>query len=394
MPTITKPPILAATAFMDRSNQNTQFVGAQALVKIGSNLYAGLSNNSTPAFGVFKSTDGGLTWTQRDAVHAPALLFFPSYEVIAAQDGIYFVWDGDGGAVASQAIGYCRFDPLTDTWGAVHASPALMTAAADRLAIARRSNGDIVVIFTSLNPVANDLQFGIFSKATGAWGGANNFFNTVSGISFGVAAVVGPDNTVYVLSQDGAGPTQIFFQTISPGNVVSAQLLIATIGAGEIVPGLPVIWNNQLIFPFTALGGGNPSMFVGTPVGSPVWSNVALSLVTPLADVFTPIAFVTPQNALLVFVSLNGGIGAPPYQIWFSTFGLSALSAPTGLALYYDAVTDPPVAGPVDEILKVSLIPFNGSIAGMVGMQQGGGGFPPENAYFLLPGCPTNAQGN
>jgi len=392
MATITKQPILAATAFMDRSNQNSQLVGAQALVQIGSNLYAGLAGNSSPSFAVFKSTDGGKTWAQKDAAHAPALAGFPIYEVIAAQDGIYYVWYGDGASVASQAIGYCRFDPVTDTWGAVHASPVIASNTAF-LAIARRSNGDIVVLFTSQLPLANDVQFGIFPRSTGLWGGANNFFNTVSGISNPVAAVVGPDNTVYALTQDGAGPTQIFFQTISPSNVVSAQALIATIGAGEIAPGLPVIWNGQLIFPFTALGGGSPSMFVGTPLPAPVWTNVALALVTPLADVNTPIAFVTPQNALLMFVTLNGSIAAPPYQLWFSTFGTSALVPPSGKTLYYDAVANPPAAGPVDEILKVSVIPFSGSIAGMVGMQLTPG-FPPENAYFLLPGCVPNAQGN
>ncbi len=376
---ITTPPILVALTAQPDSNQNTRFIGAQHIVVIGANLYAGVlespDGNAPFHFQAYKSTDQGTTWNRMDAANESISGSPPTYMAIAASDGIYFVWN-DSTILTGNALSYARFDPSTDTWGPTIVSPDGLTSGAFQT-ITRRSNGDIVAFYQTQvvgGMGAIDVHYGIFSHA-GAFLGDNTFH--VSGINtYPTACVAQSDDTIHVLINPVVAPFDITYQTLSPANVASAPAAVATI-TDSMEAGLPQIWNNRLIFPYGDLGATNNHMFVGTPVSAPVWSNLILPL--SAAHGQWPIAWITLANTLLIFQTLIGG-GNIPLQLWFTPWDGTSFGT---AVLYYDALANPPAAGPTDDLFIVSLanIPAIG-IVGIVAMQPTPL-FGPENTFFL-----------
>jgi hypothetical protein len=372
---ITTAPILVAATAQPDSNQNTRFIGAQHIVIIGEHIYVGVveSPDGNPPFHfqVYKSTNHGTTWNRMDAAHEPTSGAAPIYVADAASDGVYFVWN-DSTVLTGGTLSYARFDPVTDTWGTPVITADNLSSGAYQ-SIARRSNGDIVVFYqTALDHTLVD--FGIFSHA-GAWGGDNLFYTGVS-ISLPAACIAGSDNMIHVLLNDGLGPFDVEYNTLSPANVVSAPASIASL-VDQMEAGLPQIWNNRLIFPYGDTGAVNDAMFVGTPANAPVWTNPLLPLSATHGQ--WPIAFVTSANRLLIFQTLVGA-GDNPLQLWYTPFDGSSFGT---AVLYYDALANPPATS-VRDLLIVSLatIPAIG-IVGIVAMQPDNGLFPPENTYFL-----------
>ncbi len=379
----TKPILVALTAQPD-SNQNTRFIGAQHIVVIGANIYVGVlespNGNAPFRFQVYKSTNGGNAWTRMDAAHEPTSATSSPYMAVAASDGIYFVWNDSTVLPQGSALRYARFDPATDTWGPTITTPDGLTSGAFQT-IARRSNGDIVAFYqTQVTGVmgAHDVHFGIFSHA-GAWLGDNDFHISALDV-YPAACVAQSDDTIHVLVNPVIAPYAIKYQTLSPTNVVSGSAAVATI-TDSMEAGLPQIWNNRLIFPYGDLGATNDHIFVGTPVSAPVWSDLVLPL--DAANAQWPIAFITSANALLIFQT------SIFMRLWYTPWDGVSFGASV---LFYDAVANPP-AGGANDLLIFSATNGGGGIIGVVAMQPNNGLFPPENTYFLVSGCPTNAQG-
>ncbi len=374
---VLQTPRLVSLATRLNSNQNNRVIGSQELAAIGGNLYAIVMDLATSFLHVYKSTNGGFSWTEKDAAHAP---YGGTYQAIVAQDGIYTVRSD---ILSNESLWYARFDPATDTWGPSIESTRNINVGAFQN-IVRRSNGDIVVLYQAENTFG-DVHWGIFSHA-GAWTG-ENIFNSTTQETIPVAAVIGPDDTVHVVIQDLLGPFNFYYQRLSPTNVVSAPVLIAT-QAIEFLSGLPLVLNNQIIFPFGQYSlESNPQMFVGTPANAPVWSAIPLNSVGGGgSNTIFPAAF-SNGGTLFMFQTLTTGAA---YQIWYVPFHTGALGAPGTPVLFYDAIANPPAGGPIQEILKV--VPIAGSILAVIDMELTPG-FPPENTYFLRGGCPPNAQG-
>ncbi len=370
---ITAPPILVALTAQPDSSDNFGFVGAQHLVVIGANIYAGVveSPDGNPPFHfqAYKSTDHGTTWHRMDAAHEPITQTANQSMAVAANDGVYFVWNDTTVLPMGQALSYARFDPATDLWGPTVVTPDSLTSGVFQT-IARRSNGDIVAFYETANTGAlgaQDVHYGIFSHA-GVWLGDNDFL--VSAINTRPAACVAQsDDTIHVLINPVFAPYDITYQTLSPANVVSGSAAVATI-TDPMLAGLPQIWNNELIFPYGDTGATSDHMFVGTPISAPVWTNPALPL-SVIAE--WPIAFVTTGNQLVLFQTLN-------LQLWYTPWDGASFGA---AVLYYDALANPPAAGATDDLFIVSLanIPAIG-IVGIVAMQPTPL-FGPENTYFL-----------
>lgn len=388
---ITSPPVLVATASADFSGQNARlvnaFVGPQ--LQIGANRYAALTalGGAPPAFQAFKSADSGATWNLMDDVDSPNVGNFPLYKVTAAADGLYYVWEGDGsGSVANRALGYAKFDPNTDTWGATTQTPAdTESTFSNGYQIARRSNGDIVVIFPSQTPADGNVQWGVFAAGGGAWSGASDFNTALQQFSV-LSAVTGPDDTVHVLLCQGisslSGQGDVYYQSLSPTNVVSAPVLIGTLGAGtpdSFFDGQPWVDTtlDQILFPFMDIGQTHTSMFVGSPIAAPAWTQQTLETGLPAGTYSYPIAFRPDSGPFVIFqiVDSNG----PLFQIWQTPWDGTNLGTPV---LFYDGVANAPAGGPIDELIKPSASQVSGAYDFLVAMQLTPG-FPPENTYSL-----------
>ncbi len=387
---ITSQPILVATAAMDRSSQNTNLVGSfdGPQLTIGTNRYAALADNAAPGFKVYKSTDSGAIWTLMDAANSPGLASFPLYKIVHDATSFSFVWEGDGGDVPLAQLGLAKFDTVTDLWGTVFPSGVVnMTSNTPFNVIAERSDGSIVCVFRSENPTPNNLQWGAFDAA-GAFTGPFDF-NITSTQLKALAAATGPDDTIHVLIQDGLGPFDIFHQTISPLNVVSAPSAVATLGAGtpdSFLSGLPRVDSDldQIIFPFSDDAGApsHTAMFVGAPVAAPIWTQETLETGLPAADFAYPVIH-NPISGDLEIYQTVGQTGL--LQLWRTSWDGTTLGAPE---LVYDGIANPPAAGAVQEILKASVSQFS-PIEILVAMQLTAGS-PPENTYFLAASVPLS----
>jgi len=248
---------------------------------------------------VWKSTDGGVSWTQLDAANEPNALY----------DAQCLAWDGANTLTiallpspgASAPVILRNFDLAGETWGAPFGGAGAPSPDA-LFGLYRRSSGDLVLLVedtTALPGVPSRLGAYVFSG--GAWSSIVDLETNVEALPgwAGSGANIGSFNNVLPAVMDAADTLHIFFaltDPFTPGwtDRFFYQQFLSGGGLGSFFdfPGqgalpvdllyfglTPAVGNNTILMPvIRSLPGPIPgyvSVYVGTPLNAPVWTELA-----------------------------------------------------------------------------------------------------------------------
>ncbi len=296
---------------------------------------------------VYKSMDGGLTWSQQDAAHEPAI-----------NGDSRINWDGVTNRAQAAYIDnnnfpiLIEFDFTTGLWTAPHSENSTIVQAAgpNITGVQKLANGDVLLFY--INSLPGPVRMAVLSG--GAW--TNNI--QVSAQAFGAGqadqftySVVDATDTTHIFwwSQKVVpNNTQVYFyRSRSSGGAFSAIHQFDDVFAGDGSFESGVVANgNELVLPYKRQQiGVDPTIFPavwrGTPLNAPVWtSELVDGSAFPNADLpflgFAAAAAVLTLtcasssaslgNPYLSFLLASGGTG--PY-----TFAITAGALPTGLSL-------------------------------------------------------------
>ena len=242
----------------------------------GGNLYTVLAtHDATPVINVFKSTDGGLTWsTALNPGGAPAQLSFES-----SFDGIHtlnIVISGDG--TDTQIV---AFNLLAETWGA----PSATLNGLFPYVILSRSDGSCIVAGTSTTSLHID-----YAILSGTWSAQVHLDTSAWAIMvapIGALSCLGTidsaDRSHFVFSfgDNNGGPVEdIFYQAVSSGGSLGSFFQYPNVGTvitSDVSGGfraVPGILPNAVVVPMATVNGLNNelSVYIGTPLAAPVWT--------------------------------------------------------------------------------------------------------------------------
>lgn len=238
---------------------------------VGGNLYEVLvpqdtTGTSTPQLcNVWKSTDGGLTWTAMDSANAILVRGFQACcdgLKITVVNSLYPV------GIIPVDMHVIEFDLATDLWGAQGgASPAQSVTGAQL--ILPRSDGSKIIVYASLANTNGDLD--AVSWKAGVWGTPFNIVSFAPGNGFGfVSGCIDTTNTAHVFFTDLSNVSN--YQAILLSNALGATSVL--VDANFILEGIPICDGTRIMLPVGDSFGPaiRPSLWVGTPLAAPVWT--------------------------------------------------------------------------------------------------------------------------
>lgn len=403
-PDITAPPVLIDTAVTESAQKTFPNPYFQGPFKVGANLYVVLESSVAPlTVNVFKSSDGGLTWVQKDTVNSPGFnqaAGLCRFQAVLSPSGtVITIGFNPDGSFAPATVRFVTFDTGTDTFSVgvipdfVEASPGL-----DGFDFAVRSNGEIVLYYAKVNAPnvsQNDIGFRVLSA--GVWGAYQVVQAGDDAAQTGYelpAVVIDPGgaivHTFYCSNHLVVGDHFLNdnYAQVSGGNVVSGNQVLSARGANDRPNyGRPLVWNGTtLALPVyqTTGGGGSFTMqvYLGVGLAVPVFSvttldsgatqlfdNEAGQVMVEGAQLWAVWTFFPDHGTIQVRRSINKGGGWGPINT------------------FYDLIANPPNALP----------PASQGIFGLTVGQIGSVGavitvFDAANAnlvsYFLLQSAP------
>ncbi len=345
-PSVTQPPVVLDT--VDAAVDDVEGAHFYGPFVIGSNQYAVLLSEpgSSPPFhnwlNVYKTTDGGLTWTSMDSANRPDTS--QSFDVILNGTVFTIVYTA---STIDDPLKIITFDTATDTFGVPSVDGPLTSGNAR---IAQFASGDLCIWYGGFTL---GLQAAVIFSA-GVWGipvtipASKNDARSI---------VMGANNVAQLFYFDihAVGPdffNSVFLRTFTNGGVMGAEQNVFTSPAVVLRSSDPtgriVIWNGDFIVP--AFGGTNNTqagIWTGSPYTAPVWTFTLLdpTVQPPGAGDFTPFALVDSNNNLIVFWNtLNFGSPAGPVNMSYR------INDGTGFKtaqILYDELTNPPLNPPL-----------------------------------------------
>src|SRR5690242_1341730 len=276
MPDVTSTPVLIDPSAA-KSGQVGTGVCSQGWYKTASgNLYQVLSAQFAPFFiGVFKSTDGGKTWTQMDIANRPATGIFPFYYCVFDPIGevIYFNW------MSGSTAKWWKFTCGTDTFTATIVPDllAINYTGPPKTLFGRRSNGNLFAIVTN---GAGTADLGFKENVGGVWSAYTRIINEAFAHTVQILMIDALDN-VYLIYGRGGGTQTWFYVMIDNLNGVGApQQIEAGAGTTDDVFNTGVLAFNSIFAPLVRGQGAGAfsksSVMIGTPLNAPVWTVVDL----------------------------------------------------------------------------------------------------------------------
>jgi hypothetical protein len=343
MATITHPPIQIDTSIQASGLFGTGVISEGPWQAPNGDLFVLLSwQAGTHIFSMFRSTDGGITWTVQDSMHAPPVWIggfaVAQFDPTAGTNGVVTFAANETFTTPSHWI-WNTFDCGTHLYG-VSAIPTLTDVVANGLPTipwVKRADGSIVAVYDQ-SPGVGTLGFRVY---TGAWSGFNILQNT-GGHSYTVQGIyLDPvTQTSHVIFGDSVGGVITWSHiTIDSLNDVSAP---DTIGAAttDDVFGTGLISGGVLYVPLTrgAPGFSNATMFSGTPLTAGIaWTTTVLQANARL-------------NIQTAAVVVAGGVVTALWDIdgTSASNGINRSSLIGGVwsapSVYYDLIANPPNA--------------------------------------------------
>jgi len=296
--------------------------------EIGTNLYIVVNESNVGAdkLRMYKSTDDGTTWIEKDPSNAPSTYKtggFSRFRSDTQQDGatLYVGYIETGGT-----LNIIAFSSTTDTWGTIISGGPSIASTSNYMifSLVRRVSGEYMVFWSDTYVASyTGVQAALYSG--GAWG-----------VPFSTSATAGlvgacSDSTgrtyVFMWYPDSVYDHQIQCRTYTyPGNVLSSVIIVCTdntaVGAGGFIS-LPVIYTptngiesiclsyaRTIRYPLS--GGGIQAekahtAFAISPIGdSPVFTTEEVSYLN------TPVGFGSEESQDLLVIPVDG----EPYVLW------------------------------------------------------------------------------
>jgi len=324
-------------------------------------LLVGGTSGPTATLNIFKSTNGGLTWTQMDAVHSPSPGGANAQlnTQFNASTGLLTMAYGLLGTTAPATISWATFNTATDLFAAT-VYPNITDALSGPHFVVR-SDATVVLWYQQSG---GSSPTGYRINTAGTWGA----FVTV-------AAAIVPAGTYL----DAAGTTHLIYEgagnhyvdlPLSAANALGSTAAIFTALAHP--PNTTTMWRGavfgtSLLIPVVvqlASGECQATVYAGTPLSAPVYTG------TLVGDTPAPNGTITNVRlnvfGSVAYLSWNVVPFGGANQMWYSVNSGSGWSTP---ALFYDEIANPPASGGTT-IADVSLLA--GSLFGLVGMGAAG----------------------
>jgi len=308
----------------------------------------GIDSITGPDGRIFKSTDGGLTWTRQDVAGEPVdgfgntFLYDASYFDGTRYIYIYYRSNNTGATRPSMVI----FDTNTDTYGAPITDLAQTSVGANPAWVVLVQSDATAFVFFMDAPGVNGLTF--LKESGGAWDPtAVIVIGPIGGNSWLIAGAIDGTDKFHLFYADSTiiGPTYaLTYIPMSAGLTPGAPVVLKTITASDpFNSGVARVWNNSIVLPFIDPPAPNiaPKVLIGTPLSAPVWTEESVD-----------VGLVAPQftgNFPILSVDLNGDLvydwivwdqgGNTVEEIWRNRRTVSGWGTPV---LVYDKLTNQP----------------------------------------------------
>jgi hypothetical protein len=346
-------------------------------------LYCLLTTLVGPTYtmNVFKSLNGGLTWTQQDVANSPVINgsggFFNSQ--FNATTGLLTIAYGTG-SLAPNTISWASFNTATDKFAAaIYPNVTDVNSGPDFVV---RADGSVVFLYQQ---VAGGV--GVRVNTAGVWSAFTNVTPATAGHTYIPAGVyLDSAQTTHCIHIDyppAAAARRFNDVPWSSTNVLGAVALIFTEDTfnGAVLQRGAILGTSLLLPASQQNAGATQSkiqVFAGTPLAAPVYSATTLETIVGSPAINNSRLQVYGGTA---YLSWNDIPSAATLQMRYATNGGSGWSVP---ATFYDAVLNPPNAVPAasQTILDVSIL--SGSLFGLATMKSLAGGSP---AFFLIGGA-------
>lgn len=248
------------------------FFGA---VEHGANLYTlgTLQGAGTEAVGVFKSTDGGATWTEMDSANRKSLADQNRASASAfAFSDTFRVYHTDP---TGDTLAVSDFNMATDTWGSTDVSAESIFGVLDTFGGidgVRRSDGSDVIIFQAPDSGGVAVCKYVIRSGVGSWGSSvaigSAFQNNVM-----VGLALGSSDRVHFIFRE-ATASLYHKRLTAAGSLGSATFLDNLFSEGRPW-GKPLVISGNLYVPYCLdYGVDHPQLAVsiGTDADTPSWS--------------------------------------------------------------------------------------------------------------------------
>ncbi len=292
---------------------------------------------------VFKSTDGGVTWTGLDRANSPLInggaydvyAYYPHYPQVGGTT-IYC-----GYTVPFPEVGFGRarliqFDLSTETMGTPSADAD--TALRSVVGLATLSGGDQVLVVVSTNAGVATIRAYVYSA--GVFGSPVIVYASPSTASLGdIGIALDNNDRVFISYSDPAGP--ISKVAVFEAGAVSSTALVANAftrtAAGIYIPSIDEVW-----FPasFDPTSGNNIGLFRGTPSSAPVWSTENPGGVNPdVYALFVPILAIEDDDH--IFLAWIAVIDNPTDELQVQYLEQVSLGGWGSTQVIWDTITQP-----------------------------------------------------
>lgn len=260
---------------------------ATQLIAFNGKLYSvqttiGSGGGNINGVGVFRSTDGGSTWTQMDAANAPTSGFGTAF-FDSANSLLIFGLVTITFPQTQQATFLKNFNLATETWQANFApgGPVAKTVVQQ---VFKRPDGTIFIVydFGSTNPGGTTRLRGAFWNGA-AWSasidlGANTLGIDASGniVVANTGAVMDASGNINLAFSNNTR-SYLFYQQVLANNTLgpSNQFLGTGFVNTKPVVGTVLISGSNILISIVTNASKNNTLLIGTPLNAPVWSSVS-----------------------------------------------------------------------------------------------------------------------
>ena len=233
---------------------------------------------------VYSSADNGLTWTERDAANRPVAVNTGGVVFDVAGGLLHIVYSDNVGLL----LNYTTFNLAAATWGAIVGGGPAVALGSRSCWLGRSSGGQFEIMFAQT--VGAFTRVSYVTYIGGVWGAPVQ----ISGLGDDLPAENQSPQAFLVDSGDivhcfwrslGFAADTVWHRAIQAGVPGGAQQTYVQ-GTGATIhglPGVPVEWNGQIVFPYAKFAGAArwPWVWYGNPSGVllPVWTEEAVSAV-------------------------------------------------------------------------------------------------------------------
>jgi hypothetical protein len=312
-----------------------------------------LDDNHT--WGVWRSVNGGATWTRQDVAHEAPASTYIAFGVFPKLVGNVIEI---AAVTAANDVLLLTFDCTANLWGAPTVTAGATTVIAVSLGVL--STGDRVVFYTHSGN-ANLIEYNVFSG--GAWAGAITVTTAAGGHhAAGMGLTVDASDNIqffYWTQANPGAPDNAALATVAlpfggPLGAPTALGTVATALSQHFQQGLNTVLSPALAggtyaapywvqTPSSGLGGV-PEVILGKPASAPVWVTTSpdpTGSTVPAGSTIDDMSLAVDGTGriLCLWVVLNQTTGIPD-QLWGSfTADGATWSAPVKI---FDAVLAPP----------------------------------------------------